>query len=490
MSEERVVPDSAANEQLEAQKKTERMGTASIGRLLLEFSIPCIAMNVFNSLYNLVDAAFLGIAFPDGSGVAVTTLAMPVQSILFGFSMLAGVGGSALAAIQLGRRDQQLVEKTLGNTTVLLIVIAGAVALTAGFFIDQILGLVGTPAELWESTRTFLSIICLFFVFQSLGGGLNNFLRSAGMPNFAFVTSALGTVICILLNYLFVLVFRWGVAGSAWATILGQACGMVPVLIYFIAYRKAAFRLHLSCMKPDGKLMLQIMSLGFASFVTQMAASLVNVVFNHVVGMYGAQDPMGAPAALGSIGVAQRISWFALMPIMGIMFGSQPLIGYNYGAKNWQRVLDSLKWACVAGAVTGACFTLICELFAEPIVALFGIDEELAAFAAIALRIYVIWFAGVGYQVVGSSYFQSSGQPLKATILELTRQIIFLIPLYLLLPPVLTQLFGMSGLMGVIICVPASDILAFITTTIFIVIEVRKLRALRDGQTIEEPAEG
>ena len=473
--------ETITDEQLEARRKTERMGTERIGKLLFKFSLPCVVMVVFNSLYNIIDAAFLGIALPDGTGVAVTTLAMPVQNILFGFSMLAGVGGSTLASIQLGENSKDKVERTLGNTTFLLVAIAAAVAIIGLVFIDPLLAFIGTPAELWDQTKIFVQIVCLFFAFQSLGGGLNNFLRSAGQPNLALITSILGNVVCIALNYLFVLQLGWGVAGSAWATVLGQACGMLPVLGFFLFYRKAPFRLRLRCLVPEGALVTRILALGAASFAMQVAASAVNIVFNHVVGIHAADDPLGIAGALGSIGVAQRIMFFVFTPIMGLSMGAQPLIGFNYGAKSWQRVLSLLKWSCLDGAICGTVFFIICEFFPGPIVELFGVTGDLREFAILSLRIYMLWIPFVGYQAVASSYFQSSGQPLKATILELVRQVSYLIPLYLFLPPVLTAVFGISGLMGVIICVPVSDALATITTTVFVIIEVRKLRALRDA---------
>ena len=214
---------------------------------------------------------------------------------------------------------------------------------------------------------------------------------------------------------------------------------------------------------------------------------VVNIVFNHVVTMYGAQDPIGAAGALAAVGVAQRVLWFAFTPIMGISMGAQPIIGFNVGARKWRRALKSLKWSSIDGAVCGLFFFTLIELFPAQIVALFGIDAELQAFAVLALRIYVIWLPFVGYQAVASSYFQSSGQPMKATILELIRQVIYLIPLYLILPGILVATFGISGLMGVIICVPVSDALATITTTIFVIIEVRKLHRLIATEEGPEP---
>ena len=462
-------------------KQTDRLGTERIGKLLLEFSIPAIVSMVFNTLYNVVDTVFLGQAYADGSGVAVTTLALPVMTILMGFSMVAGQGGNALAAIQLGKGEKDQVEKTLGNSAALLVGIAAVIAILAGVLIDPILAGIGTTDELWDKTKTFIQIICFGFVFQSLGMGLNNFLRTAGKPNLALGTMVFGTVMCIVFNYLFVIVMGFGVAGSASATILGQALGMAPVLWHFTFSRKAAFRLRLRCCKPDFKLMGNILTLGIASFVMQVAATLVGIVLNHVVNLYGATDPIGTTAALAAIGVAQKATSFAFTPLIGLIMGAQPIIGFNYGAKLWQRVLDTLKWASVAGVCIGAFFFALAQVIPVPIVGLFGVSGDLEDFAVFALRVYVIFLAPVGFQIVGSSYFQSSGQPMKAAILEMTRQIIFLIPLYLLLPPALTAVFGLTGLEGVIICVPVSDALSVCVTSCFVAKEVRKLRRLRDG---------
>ncbi len=185
---------------------------------------------------------------------------------------------------------------------------------------------------------------------------MNNFLRTAGTPTLALVTMMLGTIMCVVFNLLFVAVLGWGVAGSAWATVAGQACGMVPVMWYFIFAKSAPFRLKLSCCKPDFRLMLNIMTLGIASFVMQVASTVVSVVFNQVVTKYGAMDPLGAAGALAAIGVAQKATMFAITPMVGLVMGAQPLIGYNYGARNWDRVLKALKWAEIWGSVSTRCF--------------------------------------------------------------------------------------------------------------------------------------
>ncbi len=461
-------------------KSTNRLGTERIGRLLLEFSVPSIIAMVFNMAYNIVDTAILG-WYVGEVGVAVTTLALPVMTLLMGFSMLAGMGGNALAALQLGEGKLRLVERTMGNSALLLFCMAAIVAVSAFVFIDPVLTVIGTTPELWEPTRTFIQIICAFFAFQSLGMGMNNFLRTAGKPTLALATMVFGTVMCICFNLLFVAALGWGVAGSAWATVAGQLCGMIPVLAYFLFAKSAPFRLKLRCCIPDGKLILKILALGAASFAMQMASTVVNVVFNQVMTYYGATDPLGAAGALAAIGVAQKATTFVFAFLVGITMGIQPIVGYNYGARKWSRVLSALKWACIWGMVCGGVFTLLSYAMPDAIVGLFGVTGNLEEYAAFCLRVYTVFFTLVGFQVVGGSYFQSSGQPLKAAVIELLRQVIFLIPLYVIMPMWATM-FKTTPLMMVVVAAPTSDILSVAVTTVLVIREVRKLRRLRDAE--------
>ncbi len=454
-----------------------RLGTDRIGKLLFEFSLPAIISMVFNSLYSVVDTAILGWCVGD-VGVAVSTLATPVMMILLGFSMLAGQGGNALAAIRLGEGKIESAQRTMGNATVLLIVIVVLIGVLANVFMEPLLAIIGTSEELHDPTQTFVRIVCTLFVFQSLGAGLNNFLRTAGKPVLALITMVFGTVMCVLFNLLFVALLGWGVAGSAWATVAGQACGMVPVVAYFLFSKKTVFQLRLRFCVPNLRLMGRICTLGIASFIIQVAATITGVVFNQVVAMYGANDPLGVTDALAAIGVAQRAAMFAIMPLIGLTMGAQPIIGYNFGARSWDRVLKTLKWAAICGILFGIFFFALAHLIPRQIVGLFGVTGDLADFAETSLRIYATFYPLVGFQIIGSSYFQSSGQPLKAAILELTRQIIFLIPLYFIMPQV-SWLFGVSQLMMVVVAVPTSDALAICVTAIFVAFEVRKLRRFR-----------
>jgi len=471
-------------------QSTDRLGTEKIGKLLMEFSIPAIISMIFNAIYNLVDSVFLGQAV-GAVGISVTQLAFPIQIILMGMSALAGQGGNALAAIQLGQDKLKEVEKTLGNTVLLLIVISAVMALIGIFGMDPLLRLVGTTDELYDQTRIFVGIILVFNFVSTIGMGANNFLRTEGKPKLATFTMILGTTVCIVFNYLLVMVLGWGVAGSAAATIIGQACGMVPVLWYLIAGKDAVFRLRLKCMRPDFRLWGKIMSLGVASFVMQVAASIINIILNQTLVRYGALDPIGSAGALSAIGVAGRVNSFAFMPCVGVAMGAQTLIGYNYGARLWKRVRTSFLYAVIFATCIMTFFFALIHIIPVPIVNMFGIRGDLETFCVFALQVMTALFPIVGFQMMGSNYFQSSGQPLKAAILSLTRQVLFLIPLILLLPVVLPNILPITGLQAVPFTYPIADVLSALTTLGFIIPEMHRLnRRAREEKVVAPQVAG
>ena len=464
---------------------TDRLGTRSILKLLLEFSIPAIIMMTFNALYNIVDAVFLGQAIGD-TGIAVTTLAFPVMILLMGLSALAGQGGNALAAIQLGEDKIEEVERTLGNTVTLLLVIAGIIAVAGILFIDPILALVGTTPDLHDQGKAFIQILMVGFVFQCIGMGANNFLRTEGKPMLALGTSVLGTVVCIIMNYLLVMVMGLGVSGSALATIIGQGVGGVPVIWYLSRGKDAPFHLKVSRMKPDFRLWGTILSLGLASFIMQVANAVINAILNQTLAYYGALDPIGASGALAAIGVASRVNGIAFMPAIGVLMGAQTLIGYNYGARKWKRVLKSFWLGALFATIILTTFFVLIHIIPGPIVRLFGVEGDLEQFCIYALQIMTAVFPLVGFQMMSTNYFQSTGQPLKASLLSLTRQVLFLIPLLIFLPMYLPNFLDVTSLQAVCFTYPVADVLSVVTTSAFIIPEIIKLnrRAKEDEKLL------
>ncbi|HIW76864.1 MULTISPECIES: MATE family efflux transporter [Gordonibacter] len=465
--------------------KVSRMGTASIPLLITEFAIPAILGMIVNGAYNVVDSIFLGQAMGE-IGLSAATVANPIMIVFMAISMLIGNGGNALAALRLGEGRRVDAEVSLGNTMFLSIVVSVLVALAAAnpVILDSLLTLSSATDDVRPYAHVFLQIVCFGFIFQCIGMGVNNFIRTAGAPNRALVTMLIGLVVATIFNYLFVIQLGWGVAGSALATIIGQASSCVAVLWYFIFTKNVPLKLHLRYMAPHLKVLGTIVSLGFASFAVQAGMAIVNFVINHLLVQYGALSPVGADDALASIGVVQRVAMFTVLPLVGVAVAIQPLLGFNYGAKLIDRVRKTL-WYGIAGAtVLGTVMWGIVHLFPEAIVGAFGITHEgLVDFTVFALKVQLFMLPIVGFQIVGSNYFQATGQPLKSIILSLTRQIIFLVPLLFALPEVLPHVMSQfTGLDALYFATPLADFLSIFTTAIFIAVEMRRLKKLERGE--------
>jgi len=250
---------------------------------------------------------------------------------------------------------------------------------------------------------------------------------------------------------------------------------MVPVIWYLVRGKDAPFHLRLEGMKPDVRLWGTILSLGVASFIMQVANAIINVILNQTLTYYGAMDPVGASGALAAIGLAGRVNGFAFMPAIGVLMGAQTLIGYNYGARKWRRVRISYWLGVLFASAIITFFFVLIHVIPGPIVQLFGVEGDLEQFTIYALQVMTMMFPLVGFQMMSSNYFQSTGQPLKASLLSLTRQVLFLIPLLLLLPQFLPGLIGVTSLQAVCFTYPLADILSILTTGAFILPEIRKI---------------
>lgn len=456
-------------------EKVMRLGTAPVGRLLFEFGVPAVTAIVLNGLYNVIDSVFLGQAMGK-IGLAATTVAAPPMTILLAICMLAGAGGNALAAILLGEGKRDRAEMALGNTMFIVLVEAIPVAIVATFGLDPILRFVGATDETLPYARLFMQIICYGFIFNNIAFGINNFIRTAGAPYLALATAAMGTVVCIGLNYLFVLVFGWGVAGSASATVLGQVASSAWVLWYFTRSKKAPFKLRARCLRPEGKLCLRILAMGLAPFALQCAAAINQMAGNFVISGLGALDPIGTDGALASIGVVMKIVMFSIFPAIGVATAAQPILGFNVGARKYDRVKRTFFAALGTATVILTALFAVVHIWPVQLVAMFGVEQELMDFSIDALKVMTILLPIVSIQIIGSNYFQATGQPMKSAILSVTRQIIFQLPLYFIIPAVVPGLFpGVSQLFSFCFAFPVSDGLSIVFCGIFLLVEIRRL---------------
>lgn len=484
------MPDSPAltknAQKTEQQDKVNRMGTGKLGMLIIEFAIPAIIGNVVNGSYNIMASIFLGIKLGE-IGLATTTIAMPITTVSMAISILVGAGGNALAAIKLGEGERDTAERVLANAFILSIVLAVLAMTLIYIFMDPVLMISGATPELMDSARVFVGISVGGFIFQFFGMGFVNFMRTAGNPSGALLTVLAGALTSIALSFLFVMVLDWGIAGAAWATVFGFMVQTVIVLNYFIRSKTAPFKLKLSLMKPDFEIIRRICVLGSAAFVMQALMVVINLLLNNQLVTYGSRDPIGVAGALASIGVMSRINMFCFFPVLGVNIAVQPLIGFNFGAKKYDRVKRAYLIALVWAASFGVFFWLLVHIFPGPIVGLFGVDEALLEFTIDAVQVMMMLIPFIGIQMLTAGYFQATGQPMKSMFVSLTRQLLYLIPLLYLLPHAVERYaLPLTQLQSLYYSYPIADALSIFTAGAMILIEWRRLTRMQIAQRAEQ----
>ncbi len=449
------------------------MGSENIGRLLWNFSLPAIVGMVVNALYNIVARIFVGRGV--GSlGLAAVAVALPVMTIIMGLSILIGVGATALISIRLGERKKDQAELVAGNAMVMLVLLPAAFAVLFFAFSEPILTALGSSAAVLPYARDYLSIIIAGAFISSFSMGANNFIRAEGNPRMSMYTQILGGLVNVVLNYVFIFKFGWGIKGSAFASVIAQAVAAIWVLSYFLSGRSLV-KIYLKNLVPKLPIVGSIMAIGFAPSALQMATSVQQVILNKTLMEYGGD------IALSAIGIVMSLGMLLFMPILGINQGAQPLIGYNYGAGQYDRVLEAWKKAVLVA--TGIALTgfLVIRLWSVPMAGWFSEgDIALTTLTSQAMLVFFAAFPVVGFQVVGATYFQAVGKPIQAAILSLSRQVLIFIPLLLILP-------NYWGIDGVWRTAPISDCLAVMLTASFVLVEIKKLKEKTAQQGLTDP---
>jgi putative MATE family efflux protein len=449
---------------------TKQLGEEKVSSLLLKFSVPAIIGMLVNALYNVVDRVFVGNGV-NSLAIAGTTIAFPLMLIIMACSMLIGIGANSLVSIKLGEQKKDEAELIMGNAFILLIAISLVISIIGLIFLTPILKTFGASEAVLPYARDFMGIILIGTVFQSIGFGMNNFIRAEGSPKIAMLTMIIGAVLNTILNPIFIFVFNWGIKGSATATIISQAVSAAWVLHYFMS-GKSVLKLYKKNFKLDVRVIKTIMALGSAPFLMQAAASVLNVIMNRSLDMYGGD------IAVSAMGVVMAIMNLMLMPIFGINQGVQPIIGYNYGAKKYDRVKEALKLAIIAATVIVTIGFLTIRIFPNQYVAMFNRkDTELVVFGSHALLIFTTFLPIIGFQIVSANYFQAVGKPKQAAILSLSRQVLILIPALLILP----KFFGINGVFS---AGPLADLVASVVTGAWLFYELRHLDS-KHAETLE-----
>ncbi len=437
------------------------LGTKPIGALLWQYSLPAIIAMVASSIYNIVDSIFVGQGLGDEaiSGMAV---ASPFMNLSAAFGAMVGIGASTVISVRLGQGKYDEAQHILGNTISLNVALGVIFTVVCLPFLDEILYLFGASDVTLPYARQYMLIILLGNMVTHLYYGLNAVLRSAGHPRMAMSCTFLAIIINCLLDPLFIFVFHWGIQGVAWATIIAQAIAFCWQLRLFsrptelLHLRKGIYRLRLDIVR-------QCLAIGLSPFLMNSCACLVVLFCNNRLLQYGGD------MAIGAYGIVNRVVFLFVTIVMGLVQGMQPIVGYNWGARQNDRVFRVLRYG-----ITGAtCITLAAcltgELMPAPVIHIFGAGPELTEKAVRAFHFVVAAFPLVGAQMVIGNFFQSIGHAGKSIFLSVTRQMLFLIPLLAVLP----QWWGLDG---VWLSMPISDSLSFIAAAGMLGYMVRKLK--------------
>lgn len=407
-------------------EKTERqsLGSAPIGQLLRTFAIPSIISMVVSTLYNIVDQIFIGRGV-GYLGNGATNVILPITVIALALGLMIGDGATAYFSLCLGQKELKNAAQGVGN------------ALTVGSFVwlQPLCVLFGATETIMPYALEYGSVIVLGFPFYMFSMGFNSVVRADGSPVYAMLATLSGAIQNTILDPIFIFVFHMGVTGAAIATVLGQIVSSILTVVYLRRFR--SIRLTRKCLLPQGKLCLKLCSLGVSSFFLQLAATIVIAVMNNVLVKYGADSRYGSEIPMTTLGITMKINQIITGIVIGIAVGSQPIIGYNYGAGKMARARKTYFLAVGCSTAVMALGTAIFQLFPEAIIGIFGSESELyREFAVKSLKIFLLLIALNGFQLCTGVFFQAIGKPVQATLVSLSRQVLFLLPALVILAPV------------------------------------------------------
>lgn len=441
------------------------LGYEKIPKLLKGFAIPSIIAALVGSLYNIVDQIFIG----QGVGYlgnAATNVSYPFSTICLAISLLVGIGSASRVSLSLGNKRPEAAAKAAGNGIVLMVIL-GLIYLVSGeLLLNPLLKLFGATTEVFPYARQYAGITLAGMPFLIVTNGMSNLIRADGSPRYSMTCMVAGAIVNTILDPLFIFVFHWGICGAALATILGQFFSFLLAVSYLRRFKTIHF--EKSCFRLSVMESLKTCGMGISSSSNQIAITLVQIVLYNSLTFYGAKTVYGTDIPLAACGIVMKTNAIVLAIVVGISQGAQPIIGFNYGAKQYPRVREAyllaVKWNLVVSAIGFFLF----QCFPHFIISLFGDGEPLYfEFAVLFMRTYLFMVVINGVQLLSSSFFTAIGKAMKGALLALTRQVFFLIPLILVLPL-------RFGIMGVLLAGPVADFSAFLLSVVLVGIELRK----------------
>lgn len=460
---------------IDNSQRLKELGTAPVGKLLLKYSLPAVVGTVVSAVYNIVDSIVIGHAIDDPNVVAGMAITFPVMNLVTALGMLVGAGAATRVSIVMGQNDRRVAEIILGNCVQLTIIFGLLYVIGFSFFLDPLLRAFGASDNSLPYAREFLQWVLPGMVLMNLTFSYNNVMRASGYPAKAMYTNMIGAALNAILAPLFLFGFNWGIRGAAIATDISMLVTATWVMSHFfnknntLHFAKGTFKFNWPIIKG-------VLYIGMAPFLINVAGSGINAIINNTLVNYGGDN------AVAAVVVFNRYVTVFVFIIIGICQGMQPIVGYNYGSGRFKRLFRTFWMA----AITALCFTTLGSLIGifnpRPIAAMFMQDEEQIECAVNCLRITLMSFWMVGFQIVATNFFQALGMAGKAVFLSLTRQILFMIPLLFILPP-------MMGLNGVWSAFPISDLAATITAAILLSVQMRRISRKSEQMRTQTPTQ-
>lgn len=451
----------------EAFENQSPFASEPIGKLILKFAIPSVIALLVNSLYNIVDQIFIGWGV-GYLGNGATNIVFPITIIALALAMMIGNGGAAYLSLKLGEGENDIAKKGVGNAVTLITIVSILLAVIFLIWINPILTLFGATEVLRPYALSYGYIIGIGLPFMMISAAINSMIRADGSPKYAMFSMVIGAILNVILDPVFIFIFKMGVQGTAIATVIGQIASFIVSVIYMPHFKtvhpdSTSFRLN-------AKICGNVAVFGLSSFITQFAITIVMALTNNLLATYGASSVYGAEIPLTATGIVMKVNQIMIAILLGIATGTQPIIGFNYGAKNYKRVKQALELSLIASEIISILSFLVFQFAPMSVVSLFGSEEGLYnEFAVMAFRIFLLLCPLTGFQTITAVYLQAVGKPVKSAILSLARQIIFFVPAALILPKFM-------GVTGVLWTGPVADGLAFILSLIFLLYERNHLK--------------
>ena len=446
---------------MNAAAEVSSFGTEKLSKLMLKFSIPCVLSLLVSALYNIVDQIFIGNSELSTLGNAATGVVFPFFIIAQAFAWCFGDGCAAYLNICLGKKDMQSADKAIG-TGVTVTLLTSLLLIAVGYPLKApLLTLFGASENSLGMAIEYLDVILAFFPFFMLSNMMNSVIRADGSPACSMASMLAGAGVNIVLDPLFIFGFHWGMAGAAWATVLGQLVSFLICVWYF--FRTKTFRLHPRSFLPDFRAFAGALKLGISSFITQMTILVIVLVSNRMLVRYGAESQYGVDIPIAVMGIESKVFTVVINIVVGIVLGCQPIIGYNIGAGNYARVKRLFRSILLCTAAVGLAATLLFVLAPHAVARLFGTPTNIPnpddywLFAEKTFRIFLSLTTFTCIVKVSSIFFQAAGKPVRAVVASMVRDILCFIPLILILP----RFFGIEG---ILYAAPAADLLAMLVS--------------------------